>query len=113
LDSCIEYCLEKDAPVCVSVTRSAKSPCWMYSLNHETQLRPVLDGDWGACRQDLPSVYELNGAVYVARVDWLLEKKTFMSDATVGYEMPRERSIDVDEAQDLLYLDFLLNSNES
>ena len=51
-------------------------------------------------RQDLPKSYVLNGAVYIARVDWLLKKRTFISDETVGYVMPRERSIDIDEVAD-------------
>ena len=53
-------------------------------------------------RQDLPPSYSLNGAVYVARIDWLLSAGTFLTPATVGYVMPKERSVDIDDELDLV-----------
>ena len=52
-------------------------------------------------RQDLPKVYILNGALDVANIDWLLINKTFLTDETVGFVMPQERSLDIDSEFDL------------
>lgn len=103
IDGCIEHCMHQQANCCVSVTEPEKSPLWMYYMNSEGFLDPVvsMDKEVPARRQDLPVVYALNGAVYVARCDWLLLNKSFLSKGTIGYPMPKERSIDIDSWRDL------------
>ena len=61
-------------------------------------------------RQDAEKIYYPNGAVYVARTQWLLKEKRFISDGTVGYELPKERSLDIDTPLDLVVLKTLINS---
>ncbi len=110
IDKCIEKCLELGALSGVSVTQPDKSPYVMYTLAGQN-LRPLLDNNSYACRQDIPKILALNGAVYVAQVDWIREKKTFVTEDTIAYEMPKERSIDIDEEIDLTFIQDLL-SNE-
>jgi CMP-N-acetylneuraminic acid synthetase len=45
-------------------------------------------------------VYSLNGAIYIAKIEWLLRTKSFLSDETVGFVMPLSRSLDIDTEQD-------------
>jgi CMP-N,N'-diacetyllegionaminic acid synthase len=59
-------------------------------------------------RQDLPPAFSLNGAVYVARTDWLLESKTFIGSDTVAHVMPPERSVDIDNELDFKYAQLLI-----
>ena len=47
-------------------------------------------------RQDLPPVYQLNGALYVTRTKVLLEENRMLGEHTIPYIMPQERSIDID-----------------
>lgn len=109
IDACIARCVEQEAVACVSVTEATQHPYWMYQLVQEGFLRPFLPQEKVPVRrQDLSPVYALNGAVYVARCDWLQEKRTFLSEETVAYVMPPERSIDVDSMYDLLLAEFLL-----
>ena len=102
IDGCMELCLRRNAPACVSVTQSAYNPYWMFTVNGNGQMTPVMPS---ACtfyrRQDLPTIYAVNGAVYVAKREWLQEKKTFISDETIAYRMPEERSLDIDSEFDL------------
>ena len=49
-----------------------------------------------------------NGAVYAAQADWLREHGSFMSDQTIGYVMPSERSVDIDSVQDLYIAEAML-----
>jgi N-acylneuraminate cytidylyltransferase len=109
IDRCIECCLESDAPGCVSVTEPDKSPYLMYTQVGKT-LRPLLAGDLYARRQDMPRVLALNGAVYVAAIAVLRETRAFVGAETVGYEMPKERSIDIDELLDFQIVETLLLS---
>lgn len=109
IDACIERCHTMGAPACVSVTPATKSPYWYHRLDERGRLRPLLDGPGASRRQDLPESFLLNGAVYVARARWLQESKTFLTDETVGWVMPRERSLDIDSREDLAQCELLLS----
>lgn len=109
IDGCIETCIRSGADSCVSVMEVAKSPYWMYSLAEDKQLRPLLgDKPFPARRQDLPKAYVLNGAVYVARREWLLRRQAFVGEGTVAYVMPEDRSLDIDKKTDLELAEYYL-----
>lgn len=112
IDSAIRLCLEKEAPACVSVCEVEKSPYWMYTRDSEARLYPLLSMPSRATRrQDLPRVHVLNGAIYVSRVDILRRERAFVVEGTVGYEMPKDRSVDIDTELDLLFAEYLLSGN--
>ena len=105
IDGCIENCATNRAPACVTVAEAEQSPYWMYTLDSDGAMQPLIaTGNSFARRQDLPAVYVLNGAVYMAECDWLREHKTFVTGETLGFVMPRERSLDVDTELDLQIL---------
>ena len=58
-------------------------------------------------RQNLPPTYALNGAVYVADSAWLRERRSYLAEETLGYVMPRERSLDIDTELDFRVLESL------
>jgi N-acylneuraminate cytidylyltransferase len=73
----------------------------MYRLSEQQRLRPILEGaDEIARRQDLPPVYVLNGAIYIADATWLRQSRTFLSPDTVAHVMPANRSLDIDTPAD-------------
>jgi CMP-N,N'-diacetyllegionaminic acid synthase len=101
IDAAFALCLELCAPACVSVSPARESPYWMYELDDEHRLRPLLDAGGASRRQDLPVVHSLNGAIYIARVDWLHRQQSFVTPETVAYTMPVERALDIDTEHDL------------
>jgi N-acylneuraminate cytidylyltransferase len=101
IDAACETLLENGAPACVSVSPAQESPYWMYSLDDDQALQPLMPGAAESVRrQDLPAVYLLNGAIYVADTVWLRGTRRFVTEDTVGYVMPAERSLDIDTAAD-------------
>ena len=109
IDSCIEQCIDKEMVSCVSVTEPDKSPFWMYSLDNNGKMQPIMSIDKNINkRQDLPIVYALNGAIYIAEVEWLLNNKTFITNETHAYIMPPERSVDIDTEIDLKLVEYLM-----
>lgn len=108
IDRCIETCLDRDAPACVSVCEAEIKPYLMYTINGDGCLAPVFRREAAEYtrRQLAPKVYVLNGAVYVARTDWYLRNKTFVTDETASYIMPNERSIDIDTPFQLEFADY-------
>jgi N-acylneuraminate cytidylyltransferase len=97
IDGAIACCHERNAPACVSMTVAAKSPAWMFEIGQEGRISPVLNHtEFVTRRQSLPKVFLPNGAVFVAELDWLRQSRSFYGEKTVAYEMPAERSVDID-----------------
>jgi CMP-N,N'-diacetyllegionaminic acid synthase len=113
IDDCISCCIDNFANACISMTEVEKTPHWMYYISHDGKLSPIIDKDkvkpnyWPQVDQ----AYVLNGAIYIVKIDWFLEYKTFLSNETIGFIMPRNRSLDVDTILDwdLMELLFLKN----
>jgi N-acylneuraminate cytidylyltransferase len=103
IDAAIELLLRSGAMSCVSVTEAINHPYWTYRMSGADMLAPFIELPQNAAtrRQDLPRAFALNGAVYVARVPWVRESRTFLGPNTVGYEMPAGRAIDIDLPDDL------------
>lgn len=110
IDGSIELCHSRLAPTCVTVTEPDKSPYWMYTLDGGQRLTPLLSGGTYDRRQDLPPVYALNGAVYVADCRWLQENRVFVTQATVAHRMPKARSLDIDTELDLRVCELLMQA---
>ena len=113
IDLSLEKCLYEDAPSCVSVTIPDKSPYWMYTLNDDHQLIPLLSAENYSTRQSLPMAYALNGAVYVAKVSFIVKGRSFVGQGTTAYIMPKERSIDIDDEIDFKMFEVLIENIKS
>ena len=113
IDACLERCAAAGAPSCVSVAPADKHPDWMFTLGEEDRLKCFVDGRTEInTRQELPPVFVLNGAVYVARLDWLLASGKFVGAGTIGYVMPEERSVDIDSEADLVVAEHFLQKRK-
>ncbi len=59
-------------------------------------------------RQDGPDCFDLNASIYVWWRDRLLEEPRVFYEDTLLYEMPMERSVDIDSELDFQFVEFLL-----
>ena len=109
IDGCIEKCHASGATSCVSISQVDKHPAWMYRLSPKKKLRPLSPGERPSRRQDIEPVFALNGAVFVARCDWLMQSDDFIGPESLGYEMPKERSVDIDTPLDFMTAEAVLN----
>lgn len=113
IEQCLQLCQQKNAPACVSVTEAKESPYWMFSINEQHALLPLLSKSIPTQRQACPCTYVLNGAVYAAYADWFMQKQTFITKETIAYVMPKERSLDIDTEFDFELLDCYLKRHSS
>lgn len=95
IDACVKDCLSAKAPASVSLSVTTTEQCkhkqWLYRLdpeNHLLEFDP--ENYYGG------PLYQLNGAIYVAKVDWLCQTRNFITAQTRGFVMPIERSADID-----------------
>lgn len=106
IDNSIELCLDHQANYCVSVTPPSKHPYWSFYLK-EHKLTPLQEKQI-ARRQDLPNMVTLNGAIYLAKIENIFKDENFIHPDTLAYQMPTERSFDIDTEFDLKICQFLL-----
>jgi len=97
IQKAIQITQDKQADSVVSVTEVHHHPFWMKKISPDEHLIDFLPNQLSyARRQDLPTAYALNGAIYLAKRDVLLAKSSFYKDTTAAYVMPPERSLDID-----------------
>jgi N-acylneuraminate cytidylyltransferase/CMP-N,N'-diacetyllegionaminic acid synthase len=63
-------------------------------------------------RQDAPKTFDMNASVYVWRRSALLEGKKVFFENTRIYEMPTERSFDIDSELDFKIVQMLMNERK-
>lgn len=98
----------KDANAVVSVTEVEHSPLWCNILPKDLSMRDFYREEIiNTPRQELPTYYRLNGAIYLLKKEELHNGKMFR-EKCYAYIMPRERSIDIDEDVDFELAKYLI-----
>ena len=64
-------------------------------------------------RQDAPKTYDCNASIYIWNRKSLINFKSFFTKKTVFYEMPENRSIDIDSKLDFQLVEFLLKKKNA
>lgn len=96
----------------VAVTEVDHHPLKMI-LKDEMGFSPVRDhADLEAPRQALPLAFRVNGAIYVNSISDLLAERSFLVAPIVPYEMPAQRSIDIDSVADLKLANSMIGDEE-
>lgn len=103
IDDTLELMRSKGCSSALSVCEAACHPWLIFERDAQARIRPFVtraDGT-GARRQDFPPAYQVNGAVYAADLAWLRQERAFFrAGETVAFEMPAERSVDIDTLED-------------
>ena len=105
IEATLAVMAESGAPGAVSVSEAPCHPYLIFGLDPAGRLSPFAEkpAELGWRRQDLPPAYRVNGAVYAADVAWLRAGRSLcVAGETAAYEMPAERSFDIDTLEDLL-----------
>lgn len=102
----------KRADGVVSVACAKPHPYWTKVVADDGRVKSFLHANGAGLtrRQALPPVYAVNGAIYLAKRQVLLERRTWYTDKTYAYVMPPERSLDIDSAWDLHLADLVLRA---
>ena len=100
---------EKSAQAIVSVSEPEHSPYWCAELPPDGDMRVYHEKiKYLIGRQRLPKQCILNGAIYLTRIDHLLNSQSIYESGCFAYHMPRERSADIDTREDLELCEFVL-----
>jgi CMP-N-acetylneuraminic acid synthetase len=110
----VDIAISNQAEAVMSVTECPYNPYKTHVISDQGILSRFFTNIYDNMpRQNLPSVYVENGAVYLNRISSLLEKKTFMPEnKTFPYIMPPSRSLDIDTYWDLQLAEWILRNRE-
>lgn len=111
IDEAVSLLRGNDAETVISVCKANKPATWFLYMDRNGYVvncgfdKKSASGN----RQQNMDYYIPNGAIYVLDYLLLKHKGTYYSENTIGYEMDRYSSIDIDCLEDLEYAEFILN----
>lgn len=111
IDEALELMAKEKTHTLLSITQLEKSPYKSFFINQEGQVQSLFDEKLSnARRQDLPTTYISNGAIYVFRVSDFKKRSGFPSNGSTPFIMNREESVDVDTEEDIKYIESLIGA---
>lgn len=102
------HCSRDRADAIVGIVRTeADHPSFAVAIAIDGTISPVAGGRFANLprRQDLPAAYRLDGSIYVSDVAAFRLSKSFCHARTLGYIVPRYKSLEVDEFVDLVCIE--------
>lgn len=99
IDVAIDVFFQNDMQGVVSVNAVETSPFLLRTIEGH-RLRRIISESSTIRRQDMPTYYEVNGAIYINHIREIDENLSF-NDNPIPYIMNREHSVDIDTWDDL------------
>ena len=109
IEASINSFLESDCDSLVSVCALDHRSLLNFSLEDGFLVQNNNESLFNSRRQDIPTHYSLNGAIYITTPEFIRKNKSFYSDKTIPHVMSKEKSIDIDTSFDFKLAEFLLN----
>ena len=102
IDNAFEKLINSDATALISVFQEDNKILKAFKENDNGYLQGISNNKYPFTpRQELPPVYMSNGAIYIIKITEFLKNDKLFTDKTVFYEMPKERSLDIDTIEDM------------
>lgn len=110
----IKLALHPKATSIVGVGKcETQHPDFLVNIGAEGYISSILETKIASKRrQDISSVFFLEGSIYISRTKSLREFKTFYQDRTIAFEFPKWKTFEIDDFTDFLIVEKLLQ-NES
>lgn len=105
----IEVFHQKNASAVVSLTECDHSPIWCNTLPADQSMDNFDREEYKDLpRQQLPTFYRYNGALYLVTYEELWNKEHMLEQGCFAYVMPQERSIDIDTELDFMIAETIM-----
>lgn len=104
---------EKGVDFLVSVCECEHSPLWSGVIGDDLRLDNfICEEAKRACRQDLPTYYRLNGAIYMGKTVSFCENRSFFGNNSIAYIMNQEDSVDIDSKLDFVVAQEIIKNSK-
>jgi len=110
IDNAIEQLLKSSANSIVGISKTEdQNPAFLINKDQNNYLSGYENKDMKVLRrQDINDVYFFEGTVYISNIEILVEKKTFYHKNTIGYEVPKYKSLEIDDIDDFIMVEALM-----
>ncbi len=100
----------KQADSVTSVCEVDHSPLWTMTLPDSLSMREFRKQSIEKPRQQLPTYYRLNGAIYIRKIKYDNNSIKILDSNEFAYIMPREHSVDIDTELDFVIAESIMKS---
>jgi|TARA_Y100000294_G_scaffold43631_1_gene40036 CMP-N,N'-diacetyllegionaminic acid synthase len=115
-----KFFIRKNTDILITGTTSKKNPYFnMVEIRNKGVKKVINTKKKIFRRQDAPKTYDMNAAIYIWKRKALINSKSVIEvlqkkakTKTILYEMPENRSIDIDSTFDFKLVEFLLKKNK-
>jgi CMP-N,N'-diacetyllegionaminic acid synthase len=111
IDSAIEQLLSNpQASAIVGICKTeSQNPAFLAKKSNTNCLVGYENKDMRVLRrQEISDVYFFEGSVYISHTETLLTRKTFYHECTLGYEVPKWKSPEIDDMDDFVIVEALM-----
>ncbi|MCG3670041.1 acylneuraminate cytidylyltransferase family protein [Aliarcobacter butzleri] len=112
IENMLNLIKDKNVDACVSVTQFEEPhPFKLKKIDSDGYIKSFIDGTTSEVpRQSLPKAYALNGAIYITKIETILNEKTFLPTKTVPYVM--NININIDSEEDFIFLEAMVQKKK-
>lgn len=100
INACLQLMTAESPDSVISVVAVSQHPEQVKTLENGRLIPTAFSAAEGTPRQELPQYVIPNGAVFLTRSD-ILTSRSFYGEDSIGWEMPAERSLNIDDPFDL------------
>jgi len=112
IDMAIKALINTDATALISVYQPQHHPLKAFKKDNKGFLKGLVNNEYPFMpRQELPKTFYPNGAIYLIKTDVFLKTGKLFTDKTIAYEMPLNKSLDLDSQSEISTLEKILTKN--
>lgn len=113
VNNAIKMLIDKNAESIITVNEVTETPLWMNTLPPDLSMKNFLKPEiMTKNRQELSQYYFVDG-LFVAKWEHLKKKRSWYSEKSFAYIIPRDRAVDIDELLDLEFVRFLMEKRNN
>lgn len=109
IENIYKLCIESNASSAVSICEISRNTKWLYQIDDKQKIFPLNNySEDFFSKENASKIFTLNGALYLTKTEFLKKNKSFINKDTLGYVMPREKSVDIDTLEDWKLAEYYL-----
>ena len=98
----------------LGVTKSSKSPLFnIVEKDNFDNIKVILNNNSIFRRQDSVKYFDITTVCYISTPEYILNSESIFDGRVGGYEIPKERSLDIDTEYDMNIASFLINKHDN
>ena len=108
----IQFYESNDYDLVLGITKSSRSPYFNMVHKENDELKKIIKTDKINRRQDSPICYDVTTVGYVCNPKYIIDNEKLFSGRIGGFEIPKDRSIDIDDNIDFTIAESLYKTYE-